>query len=73
MPKKRRPPKKLCSKDLANMVKIIQDNKANPIFKPSNRITNFEIEFEGNKYIVGYDKQRKNIITFLPKEASNGC
>ena len=37
--------------------------------KQSLRLTRFVVELEGQHYPVVYDRIRKSIVTFLPKEA----
>lgn len=36
------------------------------VLKQSNRISHYELEIEGKKVRVVYDRERHNIVTFLP-------
>lgn len=49
-------------------VNQIKSNKAIFFKRRSNRVTNWIIKYKNEDYLVSYDKQRKTIITFLPKE-----
>lgn len=46
----------------------IKSNKAIFFRRKSNRVTNWIVKYNNENYLVSYDKQRKTIITFLPKE-----
>lgn len=46
----------------------IKNNKAIFFRRRSNRVTNWIVRYKEQDYLVSYDKQRKTIITFLPKE-----
>lgn len=59
----------LNSKELKEIVSLIQDNCGSFLEKISNRVTNWKVKYKDRDYIVGYDKLRKSIITFLPQEA----
>lgn len=54
--------------DLRNIVTVIQSNKATPVEKQSHRVTVFDLTYNEVDVRVVYDKQRKTIVTFLPKE-----
>lgn len=46
--------------------------KAVKLWKQSNRVSIFKVWFDGRWIPVVYDSQRKQIVTFLPKEAMEG-
>jgi len=45
---------------------LIQGEKGKLLKKHSHRVSEWEIVFEGKKLRLLYDKNRKEIITFLP-------
>tara|TARA_Y100000310_G_scaffold56232_1_gene51667 strand:+ start:58605 stop:58922 length:318 start_codon:yes stop_codon:yes gene_type:complete len=47
------------------IISDIQSGKAKCIKKQSLRVSVFEVEHNGNKMRVVYDKQRKNLVTAL--------
>lgn len=47
------------------LIKLIQNNQTTMVFKQSNRISHHEIEKDGKKFIVVYDKLRKCCVTAL--------
>lgn len=51
------------------MIKMIQTGKAKIVRKQSHRVSIFSLIFEEKEVIVVYDKERKNIASFLPLEA----
>lgn len=51
--------------DLRAMVGLIQSNKAIFLERQSNRVTLWELEYGGEKFVAAYDKNRKVIITAL--------
>ena len=54
--------------DLRELVKQIQNGKAEHIETQSNRVSIKRVKFEDKFYTVAYDKNRQTIITFLPEE-----
>ena len=46
----------------------IQLNKGTFVSKQSRRVSLWDVDYSGETYRVVYDKQRHNIVTFLPKE-----
>ena len=60
----------LTKKDQKAIVRIIQNEKASFIHKESNRVTVWDVDFEGKTFRVCYDKIRKSIVTVLPSENS---
>lgn len=57
--------------DLREIVLAIQRQQATFLFKESNRLTHYALDFQGKRVVVVYDKQRKTIVTFLPPEAEH--
>lgn len=55
---------------LEKVVKAIQRNKGKFIQRYSNRVTEWEVTLEEEVCRVLYDKERKQIITFLPSEST---
>ena len=45
---------------------MIRQNKATFVRRRSNRVTEWEVALEEGKCRVLYDKQRKQVITFVP-------
>lgn len=58
--------------DLRAMVGLIQSNKAIFLERQSNRVTLWELEYGGEKFVAAYDKNRKVIITALTLEMFYG-
>ena len=56
--------------ELGEMVKMIQDGEATFVERQSNRITVWDMDYIGRLLRVVYDKERKQIVTVLPKEAT---
>jgi hypothetical protein len=54
--------------DLNHLVRMIQDGRGKFLEKESVRKTLWELKYKGTKFRVVYDKDRKAIITFLPRE-----
>lgn len=50
------------------LIEKIQRGEAIFLESTSNRARNFAVSYEGEVYPVVYDKQRKEIVTFLPRE-----
>lgn len=53
------------------MIKMIQTGEAQVVRKQSHRVTIFSLIFEEKEVVVVYDKERKNIASFLPLEAKD--
>lgn len=51
--------------DLKAIVEKIQNNKAKFVSRDSLRISKFQVEVDGKQVVCVYDKQRKEIVTFL--------
>ena len=47
--------------------RLIQSNQCVLVEKQSNRISIWDVTYEGNVYRIVYDKQRKNVVTVLPE------
>lgn len=56
----------LTHKDLRNIVRKIQAGKSTCIQKRSLRETTHALSYQGTPIVVGYDKVRQTICTFLP-------
>lgn len=54
--------------DLRNIVQRIQQNQATHVEKQSHRVSVFDLTYNNIDVRVVYDKNRKTIVTFLPKE-----
>ncbi len=54
---------------LRDLVLQIQSGKAEHLETQSNRISIKAVTVNGQKIAVVYDRNRQNIVTFLPKEA----
>jgi hypothetical protein len=50
-------------------VREIQGGRAVFLEKSSHRVSKFAVKYEGEWYPVVYDKNRKEIITFLPPDS----
>lgn len=50
------------------LISLIQNNKAQFIKRQSNRTSLFLIKIKNIETVAVYDKIRKTIVTFLPKE-----
>lgn len=50
------------------LVEMIKSGKSKPVRSTSNRVTIHAIIIEDQEYRVAYDKQRKQLVTVLPKE-----
>jgi len=46
----------------------IKRSDGNFIRRTSRRVSIWEIEHDNNKYVVAYDTQRKEIVTFLTED-----
>lgn len=53
----------------AQIVKAIQDQKSVHVETQSHRVSVHDIDCGGTRARVVYDRQRKALVTFLPKEA----
>ena len=49
-----------------HLCNIIRKNGSKIVYKQSNRVTIHQLEWDGKKMIVVYDKQRNTIVSFLP-------
>lgn len=58
----------LTSDDLREIVHKIQDQEARFEERRSNRVSVFRVEHNGDEFRVMYDRQRKQIATFIPLE-----
>lgn len=58
----------LNNRDLEIIVGRIKNGNSKTIEKQSNRVSVHKVEYQGVEMIAVYDKHRKMIITFLPKE-----
>lgn len=47
-------------------VKLIQTHQCHFVEKQSNRVSVWDLIYEGDVFRVVYDKQRKNIVTVFP-------
>lgn len=59
----------LDTKDLIAIVDLIRDGKAKMLYKTSNSKSVQQVEYQGQNFVVAYDKRRKSIASFLPKDA----
>ena len=59
--------------DYDEIIKLIQKNKLTLHSRQSNRVTRWIWEHQGKKYIVVYDKERKQLVTILFFEDVNKC
>jgi len=50
------------------IVAMIHSKQSTPIRKTSNRVTIHDVLVIGNIHRVAYDKERKQIVTVLPRE-----
>lgn len=50
------------------MCTMIRQGKCKIIDKQSTRVSIHELEWEGRKLVVAYDKDRHTIVTFLPNK-----
>lgn len=50
------------------IIKAIQEGRAKPIERQSNRITLFRVEYNGKFLRVAYDNKRKTLATVLPDD-----
>jgi hypothetical protein len=50
------------------IIDAIQNNRATPIERQSNRITLFRVEYNGKYLRVAYDRVRKTLATVLPDD-----
>ena len=53
------------------MIRQIQDGRATFLHKQSNRVTVWRLIYEGKFVRVAYDRDRHNIVTFMPEENEN--
>lgn len=54
------------TKDIRNDIRgKIKRNDGTFIRRTSRRVSIWEVELSGDKYVVAYDTQRKEIVTFL--------
>jgi len=53
----------LDSSTINNIIRDIQSSKLTSLGKITNRLSNFLIEISNKKYVVGYDKDRKTLVT----------
>lgn len=51
-----------------DLVQEIQARKAQFVYKHSNRVTVWELEFAGQQAVVAYDKSRKTVVTLIPAD-----
>ena len=58
----------LSNDDLDKIVRLIQNHGAKFIRRQSGMITLWEVSFMEKKLQVVYDKQRSQVVTFLPPE-----
>lgn len=54
--------------DIKTIIKMIQTQNAFFIESQSHRLKKYQITYKSTTAIVIYDKLRKEIVTFLPKE-----
>lgn len=54
--------------DIKNIIRLIQEDKATLIETQSNRVSKFKVIYKNVEIDVCYDKNRKTLITALPKE-----
>lgn len=54
--------------DLVEISSIIRDQKAKFVERQSNRLTVWDLFYQGKEVRVIYDSHRKSIVTFLPYE-----
>jgi len=60
------------TKEIRNLfIRKIQSNEAKFLSKQSRRVSLFSLDHEEQKYVVVYDRQRGEIVTFLPADANN--
>ena len=52
--------------DYLQIVKLIQDDKAEFLEHQTQRVAVYKVEYKGDLFIAVYDQQRENICTFLP-------
>ena len=52
-----------------DLVRQVQEGKAQFVCKQSNRVTVFRLRMDGKPVRIAYDKQRHQIVTFMPEEA----
>jgi esterase/lipase len=52
-------------KDQEEIVEKIKKKEAEIIYKQSNRVVHYLMEYKGNKMVMVYDKNRKSLITVL--------
>lgn len=52
----------------AQLIGIIRRGEATMVERQSNRVRVFDLPFEGRTVRVVYDKERGEIVTFLPVE-----
>ena len=57
----------LSSETYADLSRQIQDGQAQFVRKQSNRVTIWRLMYEGKPVRVAYDKDRHQIITFIPE------
>ena len=50
------------------IVRLIQLQKGKCLGSQSNRVSHWEIEYKGKILHVVYDKLRKQVVTFLPRQ-----
>lgn len=55
-------------REYMEVVNLIQDGKAQFMYRTSNRLAVFSLTYMETDVVVVYDKQRKTVVTFLPKE-----
>lgn len=55
-------------KDIETIVKSIQNREAKFLSRTSNRVTLWEVDYQGLAIPVVYDSQRKTVVTALPQE-----
>lgn len=54
--------------DLAAIARQIQSGHSTCVAKQSVRVTIHRLEWQGTYFEVVYDRERKNVVTFLPLE-----
>lgn len=57
---------KLTQDDLDNIVKLIQNGKAQFIERSSNRRTIFNVNYNNKVVTIVYNSEKHKVITFLP-------
>lgn len=59
---------RLTENDIWEIIRKIQNNDAEHLYKQSNRVSHFLLTYDEQKMIVVYDKLRNMVVTFLEPE-----